>query len=106
MMREVMQPGDVLDQVYVDMFKPLHVRVCLLAAMATGLDPESEQTRILVFSIIGQAIYFHIGRAVVMRRLDWETLGHKEADKISATLIGNLRAIIAEHRRAVEGANP
>ncbi len=99
MLREIMQPGEILDHVYAEMFKPVHTRFCQIVGMATGLDPESEEMRILVFSIIGQGIYFHIGRPIVLKRLEWDDIGPAQAEKIRAVLIKNLRTIILANRR-------
>ncbi|RWF64695.1 MAG: DUF1956 domain-containing protein, partial [Mesorhizobium sp.] len=56
---------------------------------------ESEATRLTVFTIIGQVIYFRIGREAVMRRMGWREIGDKEAAKVVAVATDNLRAMLA-----------
>jgi hypothetical protein len=62
--------------------------------VATGEDAESESTRIAVFTMIGQVIYFRIARAPVMRRLGWSEIGTQEASAIAAVAKANLAAIL------------
>ena len=51
---------------------------------------ESERTKITVFTLIGQVVYFRIGREAVMRRMGWTTIG---PDKAAAAVIVSPRTI-------------
>ncbi len=96
--REMAQPSPALDRIYAELIEPTHKALCTLWAAATGRDPESAQTRIDVFAVLGQALYFRIGRPVVIRRMAWRTIGEAEASLILATVTANLRAQIAARR--------
>lgn len=99
MLREVVEGGPVLDEIYESMFAPTHARFCRLWSAATGQPAESEATRLRVFALIGQLLYFRIGRTVVTRRMDWPAIGPDEADRIAGILVGNLHAMIEKERR-------
>ena len=94
MLRELSDPTPTLDRIYAGLFEPTHRRLCLIWERATGEPAESEATRLTIFSLIGQAVYFRIGREPVMRRMGWATIGQDEASKIVATLHANLDAML------------
>ena len=98
MLREVGEDGPVLDTVYAAMIEPMHRRFCALWAIATGREVESEGTKLVVFSMIGQVLYFRIGRPIVARRLGWEDPGLAEAARIADLLAANLRSILERER--------
>ncbi|PWK70784.1 CerR family C-terminal domain-containing protein [Aminobacter sp. AP02] len=99
-LRELSQPTDALDRIYTGVFEPVHRRLCLLWATATGDEAESERARITVFMIIGQVIYFRIARAAVLRRMGWADIGPVEASKIIGIAKENITAIIAARKAA------
>ena len=70
-LRELAHPTSALDTIYNGVFAPTHARLCQVWADATGEDAESDRTKITVFTMIGQVIYFRIGREAVMRRMGW-----------------------------------
>lgn len=98
MLREVGENGPVLDAVYDTMIDPMHRRLCALWAAATGQAAESEATRLVVFSLIGQVLYFRVGRPIVTRRMGWDILGPAEAGRIADILVANLHSILARER--------
>jgi AcrR family transcriptional regulator len=93
-LRELSHPTAALDVIYDGVFEPTHHRLCQIWAAATGEDAESERTRIAVFTMIGQVLYFRIARAPVMRRLGWSRIGTQEASAIAAVAKANLAAIL------------
>lgn len=93
MLREMTTPSAALDRIYGEMIRPIHGTLCRLWAAATGAAAESEATRLTVFSIIGQTIYFRVCRPVVLKRMGWDGIGPDEARKISEILVGNVRAM-------------
>lgn len=97
-LRELSHPTAALDRIYDGVFEPTHRRLCQLWEQATGEPAESETTRLTVFTLIGQVIYFRIGREAVMRRMGWNDIGATEAAKVVATTSGNLKAILAARR--------
>ena len=97
-LRELSQPSEALDIIYDGVFEPVHQRLCRIWAEASGEDAESERTRITIFTLIGQVVYFRIARAAVMRRLGWDHLGPAEAATIISVVKGNVEAILAARK--------
>ena len=97
-LRELSQPSEALDIIYDGVFEPVHQRLCKIWAEASGEDAESERTRITIFTLIGQVVYFRIARAAVMRRLGWNHLGPAEAATIISVVKGNIDAILAARK--------
>ncbi len=99
MLREVAENGATLDMLYDGMIVPAHGRFCALWAAATGNAPDSERTRLIVFSAIGQILYFRIGRPIVERRLGWTDWGAESARQIADVIVSNVHAMIERERR-------
>lgn len=97
-LRELSTPTDALDRIYSGVFEPVHRRLCALWAAATGEPAESERTRIAVFMMIGQVVYFRIARAAVLRRMGWSDIGPAEALKVIAVAKDNVAAVIAARK--------
>lgn len=97
-LRELSVQGTSLDILYSAVFLPVHVRLCQLWARATGQPAESEATRLAVFSMIGQVIYFRIGHIAVLRRMGWAGMGPDEVSAIIDTITHNVRTILNSHR--------
>lgn len=98
-LRELSHPTAALDRIYDGVFEPTHRRLCQLWEQATGEPAESEATRLTVFTLIGQVIYFRIGREAVMRRMGWRDIGAAEAAKVVAATSDNLSAILAARKK-------
>ncbi|TKB19750.1 MAG: DUF1956 domain-containing protein [Mesorhizobium sp.] len=94
-LRELSHPTAALDRIYAGVFEPTHRRLCQIWEQATGEPAESEATKLTVFTMIGQVIYFRIGREAVLRRMGWREIGDKEAAKVVAAATDNLRAMLA-----------
>ena len=97
-LRELSHPTAALDRIYDGVFEPTHRRLCLIWEQATGEAAESEATRLTVFTLIGQVIYFRIGREAVKRRMGWHDIGAAEAAKVVAATSSNLGAILAARK--------
>ncbi|WP_192361356.1 CerR family C-terminal domain-containing protein [Mesorhizobium mediterraneum] len=97
-LRELSHPTAALDRIYDGVFEPTHRRLCLIWEQATGEPAESEATRLTMFTLIGQVVYFRIGREAVMRRMGWRGIGDAEATKIAAAVTDNLGAILAARK--------
>ncbi|WP_353643482.1 CerR family C-terminal domain-containing protein [Mesorhizobium sp. WSM2239] len=97
-LRELSQPSEALDIIYEGVFEPVHNRLCRIWAEATGEDAESERTKITVFTMIGQVVYFRIAGPAVMRRMGWQGIGPAEAEAVISVVKSNLEAIIAERK--------
>ena len=94
-LRELSHPTAALDRIYAGVFEPTHRRLCQVWEQATGEPAESEATKLTVFTVIGQVIYFRIGREAVLRRMGWREIGKAEAAKVVAVATGNLKAMLA-----------
>lgn len=95
LLRELAEPGSpVLDRLYSAVIAPRHGALCALWAAATGADPDSEDTRLAVFSLIGQAAYFRLAAPVVQRRMGWTGYSRGDARAISRRLAANLDAML------------
>jgi AcrR family transcriptional regulator len=97
-LRELAHPTAALDIIYGGVFEPTHRRLCRLWAEATGEEAESERTKITVFTVIGQVIYFRIGRAAVLKRMGWSDVGPNQATAILAVARENLAAMLAARK--------
>lgn len=94
MLRELAEDGPGIDAVYTGFAEPTHRRLCALWGQATDTDPESDTTRLAVFSLIGQLMYFRIGRSVVARRMGWAAIGSPEIGQIVGQISRNLDAML------------
>lgn len=94
MLRELAEDGPGIDAVYTGFAEPTHRRLCALWAQATGTDPEADTTRLAAFSLIGQLMYFRIGRSIVARRMGWTTIDAPEIGQITDRISRNLDALL------------
>jgi AcrR family transcriptional regulator len=97
-LRELSQPSAALDRIYQGVIEPIHGQLCNIWSTATGEPAESERTKITVFTLIGQVVYFRIGREAVLRRMGWTDIGSKEARAVAAVATDNLAAILAARK--------
>jgi AcrR family transcriptional regulator len=97
-LRELSYPTAALDRIYDGVFEPVHRRLCEIWEQATGEPAESERTRLAVFTMIGQVLYFRIGREAVLRRMGWAAVGTEEAGKLAGVALDNLKAALAARR--------
>lgn len=101
-LREMGRPTSALDTIYAGVFEPVHRQACAVWQAATGDEAESERTRVQVFTLIGQVVYFRVAREAVRRRMGWQALGFAEISLITQVATDNVSAVIAA-RRAVNG---
>ncbi|MFV0299409.1 MAG: CerR family C-terminal domain-containing protein [Paracoccus sp. (in: a-proteobacteria)] len=97
-LREMAEGGEGFDRLYRQVFVSRHSALCRLWAAATGRAAESEEVRLAVFAMIGQVVYFRIGRPLIQRRMGWSSLGPPEAQQIAGIIRRNLRASIERSR--------
>ena len=94
LLREITEPGVVLDRLYADFLGPRHRDLCGLWGVATGTDPEAEETRLAAFAMLGQVLYFRIGRPLILRRMGWDDITPARAAAIAEILVRNLHAAL------------
>lgn len=97
-LREIQHPGPAFDIIYAGLVERVHRRLCAIWAMASGDDAESDRTKIAVFTMIGQTVYFRIAREAVLRRMGWPEIGPAEAGLIITAVLENTLAALAAHR--------
>lgn len=101
-LRELSRPTSALDRIYEGMFAPTHQRLCRLWAAATGEPADDQRTLLTIFTLIGQVVYFKVGRAAVLRRMGWDAVNDERAEMIAGLVRDNLAAIIAGRRAAAK----
>lgn len=95
LLRELATPDSpVLDRLYATLIEPRHQALCLLWAAATGEEPDSEDTRLAVFSLVGQAAYFRLAAPMVQRRMGWSGYSRRDTRAIQRRLLANLDAML------------
>ncbi|MDE3123164.1 MAG: CerR family C-terminal domain-containing protein [Paracoccaceae bacterium] len=94
LLREVTEGGPFLDTLFARVLEPRHRLLCALWGAATGTEAEAEATRLAVFAMIGQVVYFRIGRPMILRRMGWQEVTPDAADRIAAMLVANLNAAL------------
>jgi TetR/AcrR family transcriptional regulator, regulator of cefoperazone and chloramphenicol sensitivity len=91
-LREMAHPGAAFEAIYSGVIEPAHGRLCMIWEAATGEAAEDEATKLTVFSLVGQLVYFRVGAAAVARRLGKEALGAAEMESILGVIGRNLDA--------------
>lgn len=97
-LREIGEQGAVFDTLLNRIIAPVHSGLCRVFAAAAGTDPASEDTRLAVFALAGQLLYFRIGQPVVLARMGWEAIGPDESALLARTVKANLAGMIAARR--------
>ncbi|RYE35033.1 MAG: DUF1956 domain-containing protein [Hyphomicrobiales bacterium] len=96
--REMMEPTSAFETLYEGLVGPVHGQLCRLWAVATGTEPDAQETKLAVFATIGQVIYFRLARPAVMRRMGWDTIDTAQSDAIADVIRANVRASILRMR--------
>lgn len=91
-LREMAHPGEAFEAIYSGMMEPVHMRLCGLWAAATGTDPDSDNVKLTVFSMIGQLLYFRIAARAVARRLGRDSLDDQDVAAIRSVIETNISA--------------
>lgn len=95
LLRELSHPTAALDRIYSGVFEPVHKRLCMVWEAATGEPADSDRTKLTIFTLIGQVVYFRIGREAVRRRMGWDSIGPAEAALVTKVAKDNLDAMLA-----------
>jgi len=97
-LRVLTEAGGSAEKLYDRLFEPRHRALCHLWSVATGQPAESEATRLAVFAMIGELVYFRINRAFVLRRMGWNAAGPAEAEAVADILAEHLHAALDRSR--------
>ncbi len=95
--REQMQPTAAFEVLFGTMSR-LHTVACRLFGAAAGLEPESAETRLRVFLLLGQAIFLRIAEAAVLRRMGIDHYDAAFLAEVKSLLKQNLLAAVAAAR--------
>jgi TetR/AcrR family transcriptional regulator, regulator of cefoperazone and chloramphenicol sensitivity len=91
-LREMAHPGEAFEAIYTAMVEPVHTRLCAIWQAATGESAAAEATKLAVFAMMGQLIYFRIGASAVSRRLGRENYSAADVNAIVAVIERNIAA--------------
>jgi AcrR family transcriptional regulator len=98
-LREQMQPTSAFAVLYESFMEPTHRVLSTLLAVITGGEPESVETRLRVFTLLGQVTVFRAARKMVLARLGWEHIEADEFDQIKRIVHENLDRILGTEPR-------
>lgn len=96
LLREHMDPTPAFDILHDSLLRPVSAHLCRLWSVVTGADPESEETRLTVFGLIGQILIFRVAQTAACRRLGWPAIGARECAAIENMVVAALDALIAQ----------
>lgn len=68
-LRELFVPGPHFEHLYAALPKRLHETLTDLVAWILKIDAQSEQAKIRTHAVVGQILIFHLGRPILLRRL-------------------------------------
>jgi TetR/AcrR family transcriptional regulator, regulator of cefoperazone and chloramphenicol sensitivity len=93
-LREMFEPSAAFERLFAGVMGPTHIKACSVWSRATGAAAESEGTRLAVFAMIAQILYFRVARPAVLRRMDWRDIGPSQASAIKRVVLANLDAAL------------
>jgi AcrR family transcriptional regulator len=98
-LREMFEPSAAFERVFAGVMGPTHVKACSVWSRATGARAEADETRLAVFAMIAQIVYFRLARPAVLRRMDWRDIGPTQASAIKRVVLANLDAALEFARK-------
>ena len=67
--------------------------------VATALGkPESSDTRLHVFALLGEVLYFRVAQPVVLRRMGWKAIDDAERAAIKRVVLSHVEDILLAER--------
>ena len=97
--REQFDPTDAFDVLYDRVMGRSYRIIGALLGRILGRDPDREEVRLKVFSLIGQVLIFRIARPAVLRRMGWEDYSAGHVAAIQAVVRDNLAALLQPELR-------
>jgi len=91
--REQMQPSPAFEVIF-GMMSRAHAIATGLVAIALGRDPGEESVRLRTFTLMGQVLVFRLANTMVVRTMDWTSIGEAERQTIKRLIVGNVSAIL------------
>lgn len=96
MFREQAEPTEAYDRVYNGFMQPMLAAVRHFVGILLDADANSERVRLRMLSLIGSLIIYRVGRATVLREMEWSEVGSEEVAtirSIAADLVASIRPI-------------
>lgn len=96
MVREQAEPTEAFDRVYTGFMQPMLAAVHHLVGILLNSDPMSEQVRLRTLSLVGSLIIYRVGRATILREMDWSAVGPEQVAAIrgiAADLVASIHPI-------------
>ncbi|HWJ75834.1 MAG TPA: CerR family C-terminal domain-containing protein [Kaistia sp.] len=91
--REQMEPSPVLE-IIVGFMAPVHALLRRLVGVLTDSDPESDETSIRVFTLIGQVQVFRVAQPLVLRVMARDDLSPADRGSIMRIITENIDRIV------------
>ncbi len=91
--REQLQPTAAFDVIYRFLGGAIATGTRLVAIIFG--EPESDELRLKVFTVMGQVLVFRVAQALVLRSLQWRQIGDREREEIKRIVHDNTDAILA-----------
>ena len=82
MVREQAEPTEAYDRIYTGFMQPMLTAVRHLVGILLEADPNSERVRLRTLSLVGSLIVYRVGRATILREMEWSAVGSKETAAI------------------------
>lgn len=93
--REQMQPTAAFEVIYRFLGGAVGTASRLIAVILG--QPENEELRARTFTLMGQILVFRVAQELVLRRMEWRTLGDRERALIKRVVLQNLDRILEGH---------
>jgi len=94
--REQLQPTAAFDVIYRFMGEAVATGTRLVATIRNR--PEDEDTRLWVFTMMGQVMVFRVAQTLVLRRMQWREIGERQRNEIKRIVLENLDTLLAGRR--------
>lgn len=90
-MREQANPTEAFDILYRESFEIVHITITTLIATLMGLSPTSERVILETHTLVGQVVFFLVGRTPILRRLgSGDHFTPETADLVEEVVISHL----------------
>lgn len=96
MVREQAEPTEAYDRIYTGFMQPMLTAVRHLVGILLEADPNSERVRLRTLSLVGSLIVYRVGRATILREMEWSSVGQKEITairRIASELVASIHPI-------------
>jgi AcrR family transcriptional regulator len=96
--REQMQPTAAFDVIYRFLGSAVN-NAGRLVGVILGKPADDETLRVRVFTIMGQVLIFRVAQTLVLRKMDWKTIGDSERALIKRIILKQIDDILDAEQR-------